>query len=206
MSGAHHCINEDRFFIGSGSANVALNVIVFLLPMPLLWRLRTSLRQQILLTAIFTLAGFVVLVSIIWVVVLSRLEDKDVTWNYINTGIWSALEPSMAVICACIPSLRPLFSLAIRGFPSVSAYSKDKLLSAPRRRTWPGSITKVSDGKFSQIDEQQEDTSPFGHGVSVHGGDAEAGLEEIEMPENGIKVKTEVTVTTIGLEYQDRLY
>lgn len=64
----------------------------------------------------------------------------------------------------------------------------------------------MSDGKFSQISEQQEDTTPFGHGVVVHGGDAEAGREGIELPEHGINVKTEVTVTTVGLEYRDRLY
>lgn len=27
----YHCINEDRFFIGSGSANVFLNFLVFVL-------------------------------------------------------------------------------------------------------------------------------------------------------------------------------
>ncbi|KAI4232913.1 MAG: hypothetical protein LQ352_008293 [Teloschistes flavicans] len=201
------------------------------------------MRQQIILTAIFTLAGLyvftgelrvaptdtssVVLVSIIWVVVLSKLKEEDVTCqqrtpsdqivqtltaerqgNYINSGIWCALEPSMGVVCACIPSLRPLFRLAAQGFPKVShSLSKDKLLpNLKKRRTWPGSIIKVSDGKFSQISEQQEDTTPFGHGVEVHGGDVEAGREEIELPEHGINVKTEVTVTTFGLEYQDRLY
>lgn len=31
----YRCINEDRFFIGSGSANVGLNIIVFVLVCPL---------------------------------------------------------------------------------------------------------------------------------------------------------------------------
>ncbi|KAI4098299.1 MAG: hypothetical protein L6R37_006559 [Teloschistes peruensis] len=206
-----HCINAERFNIASGSVNIGLNAIVFALPIPLLWRLRVPIRQHIILTAIFTLAGFVVLVSIIGVVVLSRVKEseKDVTWIYISPGIWAALEPSLSVICACIPSLRPLFRLALHGFPKPShcSLSKDKYLqNNSKRRTWPGSITKVSDGKFSQISEQQEDTTPFGHGVVVHGGDAEAGREGIELPEHGINVKTEVTVTTVGLEYRDRLY
>ncbi|KAL8763022.1 MAG: hypothetical protein Q9194_007435, partial [Teloschistes cf. exilis] len=131
----------------------------------------------------------------------------SLTRIYINPGIWAALEPSLSVICACIPSLRPLFRLALHGFPKPShcSLSKDKYLqNNSKRRTWPGSITKVSDGKFSQISEQQEDTTPFGHGVVVHGGDAEAGREGIELPEHGINVKTEVTVTTVGLEYRDR--
>ncbi|KAL8987502.1 MAG: hypothetical protein Q9177_003290 [Variospora cf. flavescens] len=127
-----HCFNVDAFFIASGSCNAALNLVVFILPIPLLWRLRTTAKQQIVLTIIFTIAGFVLLVSIIWIVVLARLEQADVTCtcppsspisqaatlnnphtgNYINTVIWSVLEPSMAVVCACIPSLRPLYSVA----------------------------------------------------------------------------------------------
>ncbi|KAL8847939.1 MAG: hypothetical protein Q9221_007004 [Calogaya cf. arnoldii] len=203
------CIDEYRFFVGSGSANVALNLLVFILPMPLLWRLRTTARQQIILTAIFTLAGFVVLVSIIWVVVLARLEASDVTWNFINAGIWSALEPSMAVICACIPSLRPLFSLASRSIrnSNMPSFATPRIVggkftnsSNSKRRTWPGS--KTSDGMSSVLDES--DTKPLGHDVSVHGGGE--GEEGVEMPERGIQVKTEVKVVTEGLEYRDRLF
>ena len=73
-------------------------LLTFGQPIPLLWRLRTTRKQQIILTALFTLAGLyihlnkqdrheqsadfgssVVLVSIIWVVVVSRLEQTDVT-------------------------------------------------------------------------------------------------------------------------------
>lgn len=76
-----HCFDVDKFFVGSGSVNVVLNFIVFILvgsmchlgdrrmliqsqPIPLLWRLRTTVRQQIVLTAIFTLAGLWVSSSI----------------------------------------------------------------------------------------------------------------------------------------------
>ena len=73
-----HCFNVDDFFIGSGSANVLLNFLIFVLvgfkcfspqrvtiltfwqPIPLLWRLRTTLKQQIVLTTLFTLAGLYV--------------------------------------------------------------------------------------------------------------------------------------------------
>ncbi|KAL8858723.1 MAG: hypothetical protein Q9178_004811 [Gyalolechia marmorata] len=187
-----------------------------MLPMPLLWRLRTTARQQIILTIIFTLAGFVVLVSIIWVVVLAQLEASDVTWNFINAGIWSSLEPSMAVICACIPSLRPLFSLAARYLrnSSIPAFSSPqagaKLTgssnSGTGRRPWPGSSRgKTSDGMFSQLEEGgSDDMKPLGHDVSVQGGGE--GEEGVELPQMGIQVKTEVRISTDKLEYRDRLF
>ncbi|KAL8921475.1 MAG: hypothetical protein Q9172_003980 [Xanthocarpia lactea] len=184
--------------------------------MPLLWRLRTTARQQIILTFIFTLAGFVVLVSIIWVVVLAQLEASDVTWNFINAGIWSALEPSMAVICACIPSLRPLFSLAARSLrnssmpafssPQAGAKLTGSSKSGTGRRPWPGSSRgKTSDGMFSQLEEGgSDDMKPLGHDVSVQGGGE--GEEGVELPQMGIQVKTEVRISTDKLEYRDRLF
>ncbi|KAL8890628.1 MAG: hypothetical protein Q9192_005843 [Flavoplaca navasiana] len=180
------------------------------------WR-KISYVFELLFHTSTTLAKYsiVVLVSIIWVVVLADLEASDVTWNYINAGIWSALEPSMAVICACIPSLRPLFSLASRSLrnSNVPSFSTPRIVggkftgpSSSKQRTWPGSGRgKMSDGMFSQLDEGgADDTKPLGHDVSVYGGgEAEEG---VELPERGIQVKTEVRVSSEGLEYRERLF
>lgn len=58
---------------------------------------------------------------------------------------------------------------------------------------------------FSQLEDGgADDTKPLGHDVSVHGGgEAEEG---VELPERGIQVKTEVEVSSEGLEYRDRLF
>ncbi|MDI1491216.1 MAG: hypothetical protein OHK93_002423 [Ramalina farinacea] len=211
------CFNVTKFFVGSGSFNVVLNFVVFVLPLPLLWRLRTTLRQQIILTAIFTLAGFVVLVSIIWIVVLSSIEQTDVTWGYINAGIWSALEPNMAVVCACIPSLKPLVTALNRGVFQ-HPLLRNRLRSTTKSgsssgRKWFGSKGTNSDGRFSSLDENNDDLAPLGHGVSVRGGmDAkeqslEHGDVEMQVPQSGIGVKTDVVVSTSErLAYNDRLY
>ena len=169
----------------------------------------------------------VVLVSIIWVIVLSRLEQSDFTCkqttysarmiltlragNYINAGIWSALEPNMAVICACIPSLRPLFSVARQGFANAPLV-KSTLHSTggvSSRRMWSSSKGKTSDGIFSQIDET-DDLRPLGHDVAVRGGRVNQGqpdIEEVEIPQSGINVRTEVILSTSDrLHYNDRLF
>ncbi len=53
--------------------------LTFAKPLPLLWRLRTTNFQKAILTGIFSCAGFVGIISIIRLVVLSRLENVDVT-------------------------------------------------------------------------------------------------------------------------------
>lgn len=116
----------------------------------------------------------------------------------------------MAVVCACIPSLRPLFNVVGRGF-SHAPMVRGRVSSTggvSTKRVW-GSGVRHSDGNFSQLDEA-DDLRPFGHGVSVHGGRAHAGQSEeeaIDLPQKGISVKTEITlVTTDRLDYNDRLF
>ena len=72
-----------------------------------------------------------------------------------------------------------------------------------------GSGMRQSNSNFSQLDES-DDLRPLGHGVLVHGGNAYTNQGDeaaIEMPQNGITVKTEVTLEiTDRLDYNDRLF
>lgn len=130
--------------------------------------------------------------------------------NYINAGIWSAIEPGMAVICACIPSLRPLFSIATRSIFKASPMIKSKLstgTSFASKRTWGSS--KRSDGTFSHLDEHPDDMKPLGHDVSVRAGRVNAtehDAEALELPQRGIQVQREVQVTTEKVDYLDYLF
>lgn len=35
-------------------------------------------------------------------------ENMDITWNFGRGFIWSSIEPSLGIISACLPTLRPL--------------------------------------------------------------------------------------------------
>ena len=56
-SPAAKCIDLNKFFIAAGSINAVLDFIILALPIPLLWRLKTSGIQKSTLTGIFTMAG-----------------------------------------------------------------------------------------------------------------------------------------------------
>jgi len=77
---------------------------------------------------------------------------------------------------------------------------------ASSKRLWRSSKGKSSDGTFSHLDEV-EDLRPLGHGISVRGGQGRQEGEAVELPERGIKVRTEITwETSDRLDYNDRLY
>ena len=49
--------------------------------------------------------------SIYRLTLLLKLTQVDITWNYADAAVWSAVEPNVAVISACLPMLRPVFKL-----------------------------------------------------------------------------------------------
>lgn len=50
-----HCIDEVMFFRANGITNMLLDILVLVLPLPMVWRLDLELRQKMIVTGIFML-------------------------------------------------------------------------------------------------------------------------------------------------------
>ncbi|CAL8584661.1 hypothetical protein XPA_010249 [Xanthoria parietina] len=213
-----HCVDGNQIILIPGAINTVLDFIIIGLPLPLLWKLRTTTSQKSVLTGIFICAGFVCIISIIRLVVLSRLENEDLTWNYVNSAIWSAAEPCMGVISACLPSLRPLVALMTRGThraPKMGGGKSAQMASSSGSSRMVWRRNDSDHGKhFSRLDDSVGEQTRWGHDVTVKGGrDREQGssenisLQEINVPAGQIKVKEEIVVTSSDwLDYKDRVY
>ncbi|CAF9907800.1 hypothetical protein IMSHALPRED_006500 [Imshaugia aleurites] len=220
-----HCVNTQLFYLVSGAINTVTDFALFALskPIPLVWKLRTSKLQKLILTFIFTVGLTVCAVSINRLVVLSRFEHAklgalgqvDFTWNYVSPAIWTAAEPSVAVVSACLPSLRPLFVRIVWGQayrPTMGSHSSNK---GKYSSSWRGGLpSKGANGSFDRLPDTGSGSSsktPWRNNVDVHGGQDTAS-DEIELggpreilPARGIRVKTTVTVTE-RLDWQDKLF
>ena len=152
---------------------------------------------------------------------LSRLTAYDVTWDYVNAAIWSAAEPSMGVIAACVPSLRPLLALVCKGSyrgPAVVSSGAQATNSGKSSRTvW--SIREKHDvasvGAFKRLENplSNGDRDRWGHETNFHGSNRrettvydQIGLAEMRAGNGGIKVKSEIIITSHVWDYKDRLY
>ena len=51
------CINLRAFFLGAGIPNILLNVIILILPLPMIWRLGIEPMQKAALSGVFLLGG-----------------------------------------------------------------------------------------------------------------------------------------------------
>ena len=63
----------------------------------------------------FACTGFVCVIAIVRLKILARAnrQTNDPTWALVPVAVWSAAEPAMGVIAACLPSLRPLLAVAL---------------------------------------------------------------------------------------------
>lgn len=128
------CTNIVTLYLSSAPVNIITDLAILLLPMPLLTAMRLPRKQKIILVATFSAGAFVTVVD---VVRLAYLQDaafarlsaqagqnrdgnrenrgEDFSWNAALSFMWSAVEVNLGLICACVPSLKPLF---LRFLPS----------------------------------------------------------------------------------------
>lgn len=79
--------------------------------------------------------------SIIRVPYIARLSLVDQTWFDVNGFIWSAVELNVAIVSACLPTLRPLFFHVFQGGYTTS---RDRQSPEYRRPECPSPGRKVS--------------------------------------------------------------
>ncbi|MCJ1380706.1 hypothetical protein MMC17_003814 [Xylographa soralifera] len=120
------CINEYSFLAGNAALNITSDIMILLLPMPIVWRLHIKKSQKLAISAIFFLGGFVCFASIIRYTYLNEVIPVDVTYTDYPAGIWSVVEVSIGLVCACLPVMRPLLQRLVPGWLTTLADSFDK--------------------------------------------------------------------------------
>ncbi|KAK5695782.1 hypothetical protein LTR97_008202 [Elasticomyces elasticus] len=99
------CINQLPTYFGLGGSSLGFDVLIILLPFPILWRLQLDVQKKVALGALFALGFFVSIIQIIRIRTISKLQ------NYTDSEpiiIWSIVEINLGVFIACTPSFAPL--------------------------------------------------------------------------------------------------
>ncbi|KAK3488582.1 hypothetical protein B0T13DRAFT_406440 [Neurospora crassa] len=144
------CVESDTWYISLLGINVVTDVIILLLPIFIIRPLRVAFAQKVAIGAILGTGGFVLGVSLFrFILTILDREDEDRTWRLAFNYIWgqthtldwnSIVEMNVAIICACMPCLRPLL---VRVFPRARW-----LRAAPQLR----SLETVSDASMTDRD------------------------------------------------------
>ncbi|CAO2650904.1 Nn.00g092010.m01.CDS01 [Neocucurbitaria sp. VM-36] len=109
-----HCMNPMVVWYTNAGMNIAQDVIILLMPMPVIRRLQFSTGQKTGLALMFALGASVTLISVVRLYSLDDISNsKDISFDNTIHAILSAVEVNIGIICACLPVMRPLLGLMI---------------------------------------------------------------------------------------------
>ncbi|PGH18990.1 hypothetical protein AJ79_00023 [Helicocarpus griseus UAMH5409] len=129
------CVDQFKLYYANAAINIASDVAIVILPIPAISKLTIEKKQKISLILILILGVFVCIVSGLRLEALVILSSsKDPTWDQTATAYWSAVEINVAIVCACLPTLKPLISkIAPSIFASQSRFLSFWTLNSSRR-------------------------------------------------------------------------
>ncbi|KAI9681517.1 MAG: hypothetical protein M1817_002801 [Caeruleum heppii] len=137
------CVNVNIYYLLSGLITIITDVIILILPMPVVWKLQIPKSQKFALTGIFVLGFFCVVASAVRIPLVWTVLTTDPTWTSVNASNWTLTENCVAIICACLPIMRPVFRkvlgehFSFRSWGSSKKQSSSALSSASTKVSWP---------------------------------------------------------------------
>ncbi|KAI0973693.1 hypothetical protein F4678DRAFT_425557 [Xylaria arbuscula] len=94
-------------FLVSGILNVVIDAFIVALPMPMLFNLQLSLYKKFSVAVMFSLGGVICIISLFRVISLHRWSQQDVTFGSAQISMFSTVEPTLGVVNACLPTIKP---------------------------------------------------------------------------------------------------
>ena len=105
------CISQDVLWYMNAGVNFGTDIIILMLPVRVIYKLHMATRQKIVLLFIFALGYFTFIASIMRFFYLKQAANsQDVTWDLVTVSTWSMIEMGMAILAACLPTMKPLAS------------------------------------------------------------------------------------------------
>ncbi|TVY85658.1 Satratoxin biosynthesis SC1 cluster protein, partial [Lachnellula willkommii] len=117
-SAGGYCLDFNVFWMGMGATELVIDTVILVLPMGIVGKLWMPLQQKILVAGIFLLGGFVIVTGLIRVVLGYKPGSQNVAFP--KAELWSAVHIGIAIVCACLPTLRPLLNRATASVSSLS--------------------------------------------------------------------------------------
>ncbi|KAJ5176784.1 uncharacterized protein N7482_002661 [Penicillium canariense] len=105
------CLSKPGLWFSNASMHITTDLVILIIPIPALIAIDIPRKQKIALMLMFAVGGFVCITSIVRL--LTGLTDDNV-----GAASWSAIECNTGIICACLPTLKPLISKIMPGLIS----------------------------------------------------------------------------------------
>ncbi|KAI0107389.1 hypothetical protein F4776DRAFT_424658 [Hypoxylon sp. NC0597] len=203
------CSAVREHFLSMTTTNIILDIFTLCLPIKEIKGLQMPLWKKIAICGIFIAGGFVTLVSIIRVSLLTRVFDSSFNTTFspmvtmqedstpdflIPALIWTDVEVGVGIMCACLPVLRPIIRLVARPFIAIKIHDSPTLRNFRIKNKIK--VPRATDSVRDLVPQQQEiPTKPPSlilrkdkteHNTTVYTGD---GTSSTDIALNMISVK-----------------
>ncbi|KUI69419.1 hypothetical protein VM1G_04922 [Cytospora mali] len=101
------CTGENTAYLVAGVTNLVVDMFIVILPMPLVFRLQMTLSRRISVAGMFSLGALICVMSQLRVLWLANWNLSDMTYTVTPGAIYSILEPTLGVVNACLPTIKP---------------------------------------------------------------------------------------------------
>ncbi|XXH05265.1 hypothetical protein Hte_011690 [Hypoxylon texense] len=182
------CIDNGQFWYANAGFSIATDVIILTLPMPLVYALQIPRVQKAALIMVFALGVLyvapsggsvrermfraanngdsVVITSCLRVTTIDiQATTPDQTYD-ISSTMWTIIEMNVAIVCACLPQIRPLI---VKWFPKLmpsyysgsrdrsdkrATYTGGSNLRRPYANNNGGNLSTPEDGRWTRINNE----------------------------------------------------
>lgn len=127
---------EDKMGLWNAILNILTDAATILLPLPMIYGLNIPFREKVALTGVLSAGMGVVVIAIVRIkYVMSMENNPDITYSECVTGIWSAIEINVGIVCNCVVVIKPFLRKHFPKFFSSYMHSSG-LPGAPRSRSY----------------------------------------------------------------------
>ncbi|KAF7553954.1 hypothetical protein G7046_g6952 [Stylonectria norvegica] len=185
------CINNATFWFANAGFSITTDIIILFMPMALVYQLQIPQIQKVALLVVFALGGFVVITSCLRVTTIDiAAKSNDATYD-ISSTMWTVIEMNVAIVCACLPMIRPLIvKIFPRLMPKSSSNNQKYGSSAYGTKSFGANHSQARDkNEWMQIDgkdgirlTQMKKPGSTGSEESILGPAVEAGPSLVPQP------------------------
>ncbi|KAL9035659.1 MAG: hypothetical protein Q9214_006478, partial [Letrouitia sp. 1 TL-2023] len=105
-----HCVNILVLDLFNGAWSVFEDVIIWLLPIPVVWKLKVPFSRKVGLYSLIAISFVAVLAAILRLnTTVIWIHSIDISWNFPLVPFFCSLECCVALITSSVPAIYPLF-------------------------------------------------------------------------------------------------
>ncbi|KAJ5361558.1 hypothetical protein N7541_002402 [Penicillium brevicompactum] len=102
------CGDIRKIQLGSAGFNMVMDLLVVLLPLPVIWRLQMSSRKKIGVSVSFAIGIFTAAINLARIVQTKMCPSDDPIWCVRDSSLLMMAEMTAGIWVACVPTLGPL--------------------------------------------------------------------------------------------------